>query len=325
MIKTKQKRPTVKRYLQERLKNIPLTVLMGLFTAFCFASLIYFAVIGGHSRDCIISMVYFLIVPVFYLLEYALNVRAPLGYTAFMLIFVLFCFLGACYNFYTIIPCLDDILHACWGIVFAVIGIIIAKFLIGTPDTVKGVILFVVFGIGAAMIFSIIWEIYEYVGDKIIPDMDMQEDTVVHSIHSFMLHDPYDHLHAYKIDGIIKTVVTTESGEVIELPIEGYLDVGIVDTMQDLIWCFVTAIVFSVILAIDWCKRKYFYRFFIPALLGEKYDKAGAYIGQTSETEAAEEEKGADVAPAAEAADIAAETPAEAEQTPPEKQEEEKE
>lgn len=299
------KRPAIKEYLKERLKNIPLTVLMALFTAFCFASLIYFATLGGHGRDCIISFVYFLIVPLFYLLEYALNVRAPLGYTVFMLLFVLFCFLGACYNFYTLIPFLDDVLHAAWGIVFGVIGIIIIKSFIGTPKTVKGVIAYVLFGIGFAMILSVIWEIYEYVGDKILPDMDMQEDTIVKYIHSFMMHDPYDHLHTWKVDDIVKTIVIDANGN--EFVIEGgYLDVGIVDTMQDLIWCFGTVVVFSVILAIDWCKGKYLYRFIIPALTDETFERIAAAreVKEVAEEESATEtEEAVEVAESAEEAE----------------------
>ncbi|MDE7163234.1 MAG: hypothetical protein K2O44_04040 [Clostridia bacterium] len=303
MTKVKVKnRPTIKEYLKERFKNVPLTVLMAAFTAFCFASLIYFAVIGGHSRDCIISMVYFLIVPVFYVLEYSLNVRAPLGYTIFMLLFVLFCFLGACYNFYTLIPFLDDVLHAAWGIVFGVIGIVLVKFLIGPPKTIKGVIACVLFGIGFAMILSIIWEIYEYVGDKIIPDMDMQEDTIVRYIHSFMMHDPYDHLHTWKVDDIVKTIIIDADGN--EFVIEGgYLDVGIVDTMQDLIWCFGTIVVFSVILAVDWCKGKYLYRFVIPALRGEQFERITAAQQESVESAEAEEEEPAEEATTGEVAE----------------------
>ncbi|MDE7380328.1 MAG: hypothetical protein K2N14_04670, partial [Clostridia bacterium] len=189
MTKVKQKNTqTVKEYLRERLKNIPLTVLMGLFVAFCIASLIYFAILGGdHSRDCLICLSYLVIVPIFYFAEYTLKVRVPIGYTIFLLLFVLFCFLGASYNFYYIIPCLDDVLHAAWGIVFSVIGIIMIKSFLGAPKTVKGVITYVLFGVGFAMLLSIAWEIFEYTGDSLIADMDMQQDTIVDHIHSFIM------------------------------------------------------------------------------------------------------------------------------------------
>ena len=75
--------------------------------------------------------------------------------------------------------------------------------------------------------------------------------------------------------------------------LDGYLDLGLYDTMYDLIFCFATTAVFSIVLAIDWCKGKYFYRFIIPALVGEKYDKKGNMLeagGATAtETEAVAE------------------------------------
>ena len=281
MTKVKEKkarktdRPTVREYIKERIKDVPLDIMMGLFIAFCIASIIYFICIGQY-RDIPIGFAYMAIVFVFYLAEYTLNVRAPYGYVVFMLLFVLFCFLGASYNFYGLIPCLDDILHAAWGIVFSVVGIILIKSLIGAPKTAKGVIAYVLFGLGFAMFLSVLWEIYEFSGDSILHSMDMQQDTVVKHFHSFFLHDPYDNLHTVEIDGITKTIIEYGDGQT--LVIDGYLDLGLLDTMFDLIFCFATTVVFTVVLAIDWCKGKYFYRFIIPALVGEKYDKHGNMI-----------------------------------------------
>ena len=134
----KSDRPTVKEYVRERIRDIPLTIMMGAFVAFCI----------GQYRDIPIGCAYMAIVFVFYFAEYSLNVRAPYGYIVFMLLFVLFCFLGASYNFYGKIPPLDDILHAAWGIVFSVVGIILIKSLTGAPKTTKGVIAQVLFGLG---------------------------------------------------------------------------------------------------------------------------------------------------------------------------------
>ena len=277
-------RPTVKEYLTGRLKNVPLTILMSLFAALCIGSLIYFAILGGaRVRDCFICLAFLAVVPVFYFAEYTLNVRAPLGYTIFMLVFVLFCFLGACYNLYYIIPCLDDVLHAAWGVVFSVIGIILIKALLGAPKTAKGVIAYVLFGVGFAMLMSIAWEIYEYSGDCLIADMDMQQDTIVNRIHSFIMfpdpaHPNPDNLHTWQVEDIAYTIMYDAAGNEIGRIPNGYLDLGLTDTMHDIIWCLVTTVVFSVILAVDWCKGKYLYRFIIPALRGEKYDKKGVLI-----------------------------------------------
>ena len=292
----KTNRPTVKEYVKERIKDIPLDIMMGAFIVFCIASIIYFICIGQY-RDIPIGLAYMAIVFVFYLAEYTLNVRAPYGYTVFMLLFVLFCFLGASYNFYGMIPCLDDILHAAWGIVFSVVGIILIKSLIGAPKTTKGVIACVLFGVGFAMLLSVLWEIYEFSGDNLLHTMDMQQDTIVHHFHSFWLNGfvngAYDNLHTVEIDGITQTIIKYGNGQ--ELVLDGYLDLGLLDTMFDLIFCFATTVVFSVVLTIDWCKGKYFYRFIIPALVGEKYDKKGNMLEEiggatASETEEVEEQ-----------------------------------
>lgn len=275
-------RPTVKEYVKQRIKDIPLTVIMCAYVAFCLASIVYFICIGQY-RDIPIAIGFMACAFVFYFAEYTLNARVPYGYAVFMLLFLLFCFLGASYNFYGLIPCLDDILHAAWGIVFGIIGIIIIKALIGAPRTAKGVIACVLFGLGFAMLLSIVWEIYEFTGDSIIRSMDMQQDTIVDHIHSFvMFPDPAnpapDNLHTWQVEGIAKTVLYDAEGNIIGIIPNGYLDLGLYDTMYDLIFCFSTSVVFSVVLAIDWCKGKYLYRFLIPALVGEKYDKHGNMI-----------------------------------------------
>lgn len=290
MTKVKRKdKHTVKEYLKERLACIPLTVVMGLFVAFCLGSAVYFGIIGQY-RDIAIAFAYLAIVFVFYLAEYSLNVRAPYGYVIFMLLFVLFCFLGASYNFYGKITHLDDILHAAWGIVFSVVGIILIKSLIGAPKTAKGVIACVLFGVGFAMLLSVVWEIYEYSGDNIFHSMDMQQDTLVNHFHSFFLHVPYDNLHTVEINGIAKTILYDSNGNILFEINGGYLDLGLIDTMHDLIWCFGTTAVFAVVLAVDWCKGKYIYRFLIPSLVGEKYDKRGVLLESPAENEKAEEE-----------------------------------
>lgn len=275
-------RPVVKEYLKERLRHIPTTVVMSLFILFCLGSSIYFMVLGGDRlRDMGFSFAFIVLVLLFYVIEYVLNVRVPIGYTVLFMLFMGFNFAGAVYNLYTIIPYLDDVLHAAWGIVFSVMGIMLAKVLIGAPKTVKAVIGYVLFGLGFAMLTSVIWEIYEFTGDTVLHSMDMQQDTIVRHFHSFLLYpDPAnaapDNLHTVEVDGIVKTIIQYGDGQ--ELVIDGYLDLGLLDTMYDLIFCFVTTIVFSVALAADWCGRKYFYRFIIPSLAGEKYDKYGKPI-----------------------------------------------
>ena len=68
----------------------------------------------------------------------------------------------------------------------------------------------------------------------------MQKDAIVHSISSVML-DPTHTNHAIRINDITQVTVNGQ-----DLGLGGYLDIGLIDTMEDLIVNFIGAVVFSV-------------------------------------------------------------------------------
>ena len=71
--------------------------------------------------------------------------------------------------------------------------------------------------------------------------MDMQKDTVIQSVTSVML-DPTNSNIPVTIDGIHSVAVNGQ-----DLGFDGYLDIGLYDTMEDLFVNFVGAVVFSTI------------------------------------------------------------------------------
>ena len=91
-----------------------------------------------------------------------------------------------------------------------------------------------------SMTIGVIWEFFEFGMDRIF-GLDMQKDTIVNSIHSVML-DPTNSNIPVEIKGITDVVVNGHS-----LGLGGYLDIGLIDTMKDLLVNFVGAAVFSVI------------------------------------------------------------------------------
>lgn len=248
--------------------NIPLTIITFIFGAFCLGSGIYFAIIG-RSRDVSLCFCYFLVIPCFYVLEHYLKIECPTLFAAILYIFILTGFIGACYNVYTYIPSQDDISHAIFGLFFTLFGFAIMKCFIGEPDTKKKFFACLFFAIGFSYIMSIAWEFFEFAMDNINPMYDMQEDTIVDHIHSFFLHDPYDHLNTEVIDGIQKTVIYLKDGSTYVIE-GGYLDIGIIDTMCDLIWCTVGTLGTCLVVALSWLlgKKKAIYNLLIPAYNG---------------------------------------------------------
>ena len=91
-----------------------------------------------------------------------------------------------------------------------------------------------------SMTIGVFWEFFEFGMDQ-LAGLDMQKDTVIHAIRSVNL-DPEGRNVPYVIDGITSAAVNGK-----ELGLGGYLDIGLIDTMQDLIVNFIGAAVFSVI------------------------------------------------------------------------------
>ena len=90
-----------------------------------------------------------------------------------------------------------------------------------------------------SMTVGVLWEFFEFGMDRLF-HMDMQKDTVVQSITSVML-DPTNRNIPITIDGIHSVAVNGQ-----DLGFDGYLDIGLIDTMEDLVVNFIGAVVFSV-------------------------------------------------------------------------------
>ena len=72
------------------------------------------------------------------------------------------------------------------------------------------------------------WEFVEYTSDNLL-DTDMQHDTVIQELHSYALTDGAPDTEKHITD-IHDTAVNGQ-----KLPVKGYLDIGLHDTMQDML------------------------------------------------------------------------------------------
>lgn len=274
------------KYLKEQLKTRPaVTTIMALYLAFCLASCIYLP-ISGRARDGGYSLVYAAVVPLFYVAEYFTRQKTPWLCVAFIMFWLFGSFIGACYNVYTYIRCWDDIMHFCWGIVFAAAGFAVIKMFMGEPDGNKKFFGCLIFALAFCLMIAVFWEIYEFTVDRIFPSYDMQEDTVIFDIHSFLLYPGYDHLHTEQIDGITKTIIYYGDGQTYE--IEGYLDIGLMDTMWDIIWCTVSAAALCIALTVDRFVGKRLYKVVIPAVPNKKVESVADIPAEAVEAETAE-------------------------------------
>lgn len=191
---------------------------------------------------CLLSLILF-IIPTF--VEDGLKIELPS-----VLEIIIYCFifsaeiLGEINNFYGKIPYWDTILHTINGFLAAGIGFSLIDIL---NENSKNINLSPIFVAIVAFCFSmtigVLWEFIEFGADTYFKS-DMQKDRIVTSISSVEL-DPNKSNKSITIDNIQSTQIKTNDDTI---TIEGgYLDIGINDTMKDLLVNFVGAICFSFI------------------------------------------------------------------------------
>ncbi len=194
---------------------------------------------------CALTLVLFLLPTVF---ERTLMIDLP---NTLEIIIMLFIFaaeiLGEISSFYTTFKHWDTILHTLNGFLCAAIGFALVdmlnrteKFSLSLSPVFMSIVAFCF-----SMTIGVLWEFFECGMDQLLM-LDMQKDTVVHTISSVML-DPAGGNNRVLIDNIVDTIVVTGDGRQISLGLGGYLDVGILDTMKDLFVNFIGAVVFSII------------------------------------------------------------------------------
>ena len=136
-------------------------------------------------------------------------------------------------------------LHTINGFLFAAVGFSLIYLLNrGSKDFNLSPLYMALVAFCFSMTIGVVWEFFECSMDQFF-NMDMQKDFVVQSINSVSL-DPENSGTVIHVKDIVETLITTSSGETTTIS-GGYLDVGILDTMKDLLVNLIGAIVFSVI------------------------------------------------------------------------------
>ncbi|WP_297212157.1 hypothetical protein [uncultured Flavonifractor sp.] len=206
-------------------------------------------------------------------LERAIRIDIPNTLEIIILLFIFAAeILGEIRAYYVTFPYWDTMLHTLNGFLCAAIGFSLLDIL--NRDERLTFSLSPVYLALVAFCFSmtigVLWEFFECLMDQLFL-LDMQKDTVVHSIGSVML-DPAGGNHPIAIHDITDVIVVTGDGSQYPLGLGGYLDIGILDTMKDLFVNFIGAVVFSTI-GYFYVKNRgkgRFARRFIPQVLPEQ-------------------------------------------------------
>ena len=191
---------------------------------------------------CILVLILFL-VPA--LIEDKMDLSIPPLFQAIIFAFIFAAeILGEVNNYYVKISGWDTMLHTINGFLFAAVGFSLIYLLNrGSKDFNLSPFYMALVAFCFSMTIGVIWEFFECAMDQFF-NMDMQKDFFITTINSVSL-DPENSGEVIHVKDIVETVVTTSSGETTTM--EGYLDVGILDTMKDLLVNLIGAVVFSTI------------------------------------------------------------------------------
>lgn len=177
------------------------------------------------------------------LAERKLRIDLPDALEIMLLLFIFAAeILGELSAWYVRIEGWDTMLHAVNGFLFSAIGFSLADLLNREKDVQFALSPFFlsVVAFCFSMTIGVLWEFFEFGMDRLFL-YDMQKDTVIHCFSSVAL-DPLNRNRAMVVSGITDVAVNGRS-----LGVNGYLDIGLIDTMKDLLVNFVGALIFSVI------------------------------------------------------------------------------
>ena len=196
---------------------------------------------------CILTLILFLI-PIF--IDRKLHIKLPNTLEVMILLFIFSAeILGEVRNFYGTFKHWDTILHTINGFLCAAIGFSLIDILNRSNKfhTKMSPAFVALVAFCFSMTIGVLWEFFEF-GMDCFFHMDMQKDRIVSTISSVALNEQKENV-PILIENILYTkIYSLKGGELVETTVKnGYLDIGVIDTMKDLLVNFVGAIAFSII------------------------------------------------------------------------------
>lgn len=201
------------------------------------------SILRGEYESAFICLLVLILFILPFFIQQNFGIQLP---TTLEIIILLFIFaaeiLGELEGYFITYPNWDTMLHTTTGFLCAATGFALIDIL-NRNSRIKFHLSPIYVALAAfcfSMTVGVLWEFFEFGMDRLF-HLDMQKDTVVQSITSVML-DPTNSNTPVTIDGIHSVAVNGN-----DLGFDGYLDIGLYDTMEDLFVNFIGAVTFSVI------------------------------------------------------------------------------
>lgn len=195
----------------------------------------------NNALLCLLSLL-LLFAPIFIQNKFEITLPDGLEISIYLFVFAAE-ILGEINNFYGTIPHWDTMLHTINGFLATAVGFSLIDLLNKNSKSVNlSPFYLCLVAFCFSMTIGVLWEFFEYSCDKFLL-FDTQKDTIIETVSSVMI-NPDGKNKAIVLKEIGSTVAYDKSGNVLQVIEGGYLDIGINDTMKDLIVNFIGALVF---------------------------------------------------------------------------------
>ena len=189
---------------------------------------------------CVLTLILFMLPST---LERKLDLDLPNTLEIIILLFIFASeILGELKCYFITYPHWDSMLHTTTGFLCAATGFALIDIL-NRNSRIKFQLSPVYVALAAfcfSMTVGVLWEFFEFTADQVM-HTDMQKDYVVHEVNTVSLNP--DGLNV-PVHVQIESVIV--NGEDWTEQLGGYLDIGLIDTMKDLLVNFIGAVVFSI-------------------------------------------------------------------------------
>lgn len=221
-------------YKKEKWIKLGATALCEGFTVYTILSL--FA--GNEPDRLALAFGTILLVLLPMLAERLFSCRICLPLYLFTLVYAIGPMLGHCWKLYYTLPWWDKLLHTSAGMVFAILGAYLFDLL--AQEKQKPIVR-ILFAFCFSVTVSVLWEFAEFGADTFL-GMDMQNDRVVSRITSYLLGQTL---------GTTGSIHNIHSVVVNGITLPGYIDIGLHDSMLDMLLESLGALITCLLLFLD--------------------------------------------------------------------------
>ena len=210
------------------------TVVCEIFTVITIITLIT----GSEPDRMALAFGTLLLVLLPLLLEKLFHCRICLPVYIFALAYAIGPMLGHCWKLYYTVTVWDKLLHICGGVMFAILGAYFFDLLV--KEKVHPAAR-TIFALCFSIAIAVLWEFCEFGADRFL-GMDMQDDMLVTHLTSYLLGEGV---------GVTGSIENIQSVVVNGITLPGYIDIGLTDSMLDMMLESLGALVTCLLILLD--------------------------------------------------------------------------